>query len=338
MSKNIASKEAHQGTTPARRRPALPAGPPAAHSAVMPGAPPLTLFDRRLVRRHRDRAAAQFALHDFLFREAAERLADRLDDMTMKFPLALDLGCHDGTLAGLIGRRGGVETLVQCDLSENMAGRARRRGHPTLVADEEALPFAPCSFDLVLSSLSLHWVNDLPGSLLQVRRALKPNGLFLAALFGGRTLGELREALLAGELETTGGAGPRVAPFADVADLGGLLQRAGFALPVADTDTLTVAYGDLWRLMRDLRGMGESNALNARAGRFKGRTVLARAAAAYPRDAGGRLPATFQIVYLTAWAPHESQQRAQRPGTARARLADALGAAERPAGDKAGPR
>lgn len=300
----------------------------------------MAVFDRRAVRAHRERAAAGLAQHDFLFRESARRLADRLDDVTRKFPAALDLGCHGGELAAAMESRGGVETLVQCDLSPAMARRAAAAGRFALAADEEALPFAPQSFDLVLSNLSLHWVNDLPGCLLQVRRVLKPDGLFLAALLGGRTLHELRAALIEAELAVSGGAGPRVSPFADVAELGGLLQRAGFALPVADSDTLTVTYGDAFGLMRDLRFMGEGNALDARRRAFTRRAILFEATARY-RDRcgdGDRLPATFQIVTLTAWAPHESQQKALRPGSAKTRLAEALGTVELPAGDKARPK
>jgi SAM-dependent methyltransferase len=300
----------------------------------------MNVFDRRQVRLHRDRAAAALEAHDFLLREVAERLADRLQDVTRSFPRALDLGCHGGELTGILGTRGGIETLVQCDLSEAMARRARRNGRPTLVADEEALPFAPGSFDLVISNLTLHWVNDLPGCLLQVRQILKPDGLFLAAMLGGGTLAELRGALMEAELAEAGGASPRISPFADVRDAGGLLQRAGFGLPVVDSDMLTVRYADILALMRDLRGMGETNAVRERDARPPRRAVLARAAELYGArhgDAEGRLPASFQIIYLTAWAPHESQQRPLRPGSARARLAAALDTSELPAGDKARP-
>jgi NADH dehydrogenase [ubiquinone] 1 alpha subcomplex assembly factor 5 len=287
----------------------------------------MNVFDRRLLRRNRDRAAPRLGAHDFLFRDVAERLADRLDDVTRKFPRALDLGCHGGEIAAILRGRGGIETLVQCDLSPAMARRAQSNGSATLVADEEALPFAPESFDLVISNLSLHWVNDLPGCLLQVRQCLKPDGLFLAAMLGGDTLAELRQALMEAELAESGGAGPRVSPFADLRDAGGLLQRAGFALPVVDGDRLTATYPDLLGLMRDLRGMGEANAVQARPRRFPPRTLFARADHLYRRtaDADGRLPATFQIITMTAWAPHVDQQRPLARGSARTRLADALG-------------
>ena len=304
---------------------------------------PLRVFDRAAVRRHRDRAAAGLAAHDFLLREAGERLVDRLEDLTRRFPTALDLGCHAGGLAEQIGGRGGIERLVRCDLSPAMAGRAAGRGLPgeALAADEELLPFAPQSFDLVLSNLSLHWVNDLPGCLLQVRRILKPDGLFLASMLGGATLAELRQSLLEAELGLKGGASPRVSPMAELADAAGLLQRAGFALPVSDGDLLAVTYEDPFRLMAELRGMGEANATLARARRFTGRRLLLDAASRYRgqfADRDGRVRASFQILYLTGWAPHESQQQALRPGSARSRLAEALDTLERPAGDKARPR
>jgi SAM-dependent methyltransferase len=300
----------------------------------------MNVFDRRLLRRRRDRATTGLAEHGFLFAEVAERLAERLDDVTREFPLALDLGCHGGALARALGGRGGVETLVQCDLSPAMARAAAAPGRPSLAADEEALPFEAGSFDLVMSVLSLHWVNDLPGALLQIRRALKPDGLFLGALLGGETLTELRAALMEAELAEEAGASPRVSPFAEVREAGGLLQRAGFALPVADVDTIPVTYPDPLALMRELRAMGESNALVARRRTLTRRATLARAAAIYGErfgQADGRVPATFQVITLTAWAPHPCQPKALAPGSARRRLAEALGAEERPAGDKARP-
>lgn len=300
----------------------------------------MRVFDRRLVRARRERWAGQFDAHDFLFREVADRLADRLQDTTRRFPLALDLGCRAGVLGRVLAGRGGIEVLVQCELSETLARRARGTG-PAVVADEEALPFADRRFDLVLSCLSLHWVNDLPGALVQARRALKPDGLLLAALFGLGTLGELRQALLEAEVETAGGAGPRVSPFTELRDGAALLQRAGFALPVADADTITVTYPSALALMRELARMGEANATVARPRRPMRRGTLMRAAQIYGDrhgDADGRVPARFQVIYLTGWAPSPTQPQALKPGSARSRLADALGVPELPAGDKAGPR
>ncbi len=295
----------------------------------------INLFDRAAVRRHRDRAAARIGEHDFLFREIANRLGDRLGDFRRAFADALDLGCHGGALARALGDN--VGRLVQTDLSPAMLRRARGL---RVAADEELLPFADASFDLVVSALSLHWVNDLPGALVQIRRLLRADGLLLAAMFGAGTLGELREALALGESAEEGGASPRLSPFADVRDAGALLQRAGFALPVVDVDTITVSYPDAYALMRDLRGMGEANAVGERRKRFTRRATLTAAAAAYRErfgDSEGRVPATFQVLTLTAWTPHESQQKPLRPGSAKARLAEALDTVERPAGDKARP-
>ena len=292
-----------------------------------PGAPnPIAIFDRPALRRHRARAAGQDADSGFLFREGAERLLDRLADIKRPFSRALDLDSRDPLLAeGL--RSAGIGTVV--------AGEAG-----PLAVDLEALPFAPASFDLVASSLAFHWINDLPGTLLQLRHILKPDGLLLVNLFAGETLEALRIALLEAESEIENGASARISPFADPRDLAGLLQRAGFALPVVDSDRITVDYPDAWKLMRDLRAMGETNATALRHRHFTRRATLSRAAEIYRArfgDEEGRIPAEFEIATLTAWAPHEAQPRALRPGSAAARLADALGTAERPAGDKATP-
>lgn len=294
------------------------------------------VFDRRRVRLHRAQAAGGLDGADFLLREVADRLADRLDDIRNRFPLALDLGCHRGELGRVLNGRGGIERLIQADLAPEMAARA---GGLAIACDEELLPFADGSLDAVLSCLSLHWVNDLPGALVQIRRALKPDGLFLAALFGGETLSELRQAWLEAESEIEGGAGPRVSPFADLRDAAGLLQRAGFALPVADADRLTVNYPDALTLMRELKAMGEGNALIERRRSPTRRDTLAAAAAIYHRrfaEAGDRIRATFQVIYLIGWGPSADQPKALKPGSAAQRLADALGTTERKAGEKAG--
>jgi SAM-dependent methyltransferase len=275
------------------------------------------IFDRRLLVRRRDRAAAAAEDHDFLFAEAAERLLDRLDDVTRRFPTALDLGCRDGLIARLLRGRGGIAHLVQGELSGALLAQARRHG-PVVRLDEEALPFAEASLDLVLASLSLHWVNDLPGALAQIRHALKPDGLFLGVMFGAGTLAELQECLMEAEIAETGGASPRVSPFAELRDAAGLLQRAGFALPVADVETLTVTYSDMLRLMADLRGMGETNLLLRRLKRPTRRNVFARAGALYQQRHGladGRIPATFRLLFLTGRSPHESQQQPARRGS-----------------------
>jgi len=291
-----------------------------------PSTPP-RIFDRNLLRRRRDRIArAADPQRDFLFAESGERLLDRLDDITRRFPLALDLGSRDGVLGRLRAARGGIETLVQGDLS---FGLLQGGGRPALQLDEEALPFAPETFDLVMANLSLHWTNDLPGALAQIRHILKPDGLFLGVLFGAGTLSELRTVLMEAEIAETGGASARVAPFADLRDAAGLMQRAGFSLPVADIETLTVTYAGLIPLMADLRAMGETNILDARLKRPTRRAVIARAAALYQEkygDAGGRIPASFRLIFLTGWAPHQSQQQPARRGSGQLSFGEALGA------------
>ena len=300
----------------------------------------MQVFDRAAVRAHRERSAASWPQHDFLKREVAERLLDRLRDINRSFDIALDLGCHGGTVAQLLPSIQKVGRLIQCDVAAAMARQAAGTGWPALVADEEALPFGPQSFDLALSVLNLHWVNDLPGTLLQLRQSLKPDGLFLGALLGGESLHELRVALMEAELELTGGLSPRISPFAEVRDCGSLLQRAGFALPVVDQDEITVTYGDPFGLLRDLRGMAETNAVQERPRGLSRRALFARMAEIYAQrfaQPDGRIPITFQILYMTAWAPHEAQQQPLRPGSATTRLADALDTVERAAGDKANP-
>jgi NADH dehydrogenase [ubiquinone] 1 alpha subcomplex assembly factor 5 len=230
-----------------------------------------------------------------------------------------------------------IDTVVEMEAAPRLLAQCDGL---RVAADEEALPFREQSLDLVVSGLALHFINDLPGTLVQIRRALKPDGLLLAALLGGATLIELRTALLAAEEEMEGGASPRVAPFADVQDLGALMQRAQFALPVVDADTVTVTYPDALALMREIRAMGASNVLHARRRAPLRRATLMRAVASYRERFGlpnGRIPATFEILTLTGWAPHESQQQPLEPGTAKMRLADALGTVEQPAGDTAGP-
>jgi len=282
----------------------------------------MIIFDRAVVRRHRARAVGYDAEGRFLIREARARLAERLDDIKRRFEIALDLGCGDGDLATILGEAGYHPKIVSADLGEAFA-----RGANGVVCDEEMLPFAPASFDLVVATLTLHWVNDLPGCLWQIRHILKPDGLLLAAMWGGETLRELRESLLQAEIDTVSGASPRVSPFTDLRDAGGLLQRAGLGLPVVDSDILTVTYPDMFALIRDLRAMGETNAVKDRRQNFTARATLLRAAAIYRErfgDAEGRIPASFQLLTLTGWAPHESQQKPLRPGSGKVSLIDAL--------------
>jgi NADH dehydrogenase [ubiquinone] 1 alpha subcomplex assembly factor 5 len=282
------------------------------------------VFDRRALRRQRDRTAPHLEGYDFLIREVAQRLLERLGDVRRAFSLALELGCHTGQLADVLRAHWQIDQLIQTDLSPAMA---RRTGGLRLVADEEALPFGADRFDLVLSCFSLHWINDLPGTLAQVRYALKPDGLFLAAMAGGTTLYELREALMRAELELEDGAGLRVSPFVDLRDAGSLLQRAGLAMPLVDVETITVTYDHPLKLMQELRGMGEANALAERARRPLRRATLLRAAEIYHElfaDARGRVPATFQILMLSAWKPAPSQPQPLRRGSGQVKLAEAL--------------
>jgi len=290
---------------------------------------PHVLFDADLLAARRNRAASGAAAHDFLLKRVADDLAERLGIVRRDFAVAVDLGSYHGVLGRRIGAAPNVGRLVSFDPTAGLLAQAPA---PRVLGRLDALPFAPASLDLVVSGLALHLVDDLPGTLIQIRRALKPDGLLLAALLGGRTLAELREAWLAAEDEMTGGASPRVAPFADVRDLGGLLQRAGFALPVVDSDTVSVTYADPIALMRDLKSMGASNMLADRRRVPVTRGLLMRAAEIYAERFGrsdGRVPATFEVLTLTAWAPHESQQKPLKPGSAQTRLADALGVPER---------
>jgi SAM-dependent methyltransferase len=263
---------------------------------------PLMLFDRRARRRHRDRAAGVGSV-EFLHREVADRLIERLDDVNREFRVALDLGAHHGTLSHALGCQPGIESAVTADSS---LGFLALLSGMRVAADPDLVPFRDGSFDLVASMLELHWAGDLPGALVQIRRILKPGGLFLAAMLGGSTLVELRTALIEAELIEEGGASPRVSPAAELGDVAGLLLRTGFAMPVADAEKITVTYPDALALMHDLRGMGETNALTARRRTSLHRATLARAALLYSDRFGlpdGRVPATFEILFLTGWAP-----------------------------------
>ena len=307
---------------------------------------PHQVFDRQAVRYHKDRAAADLPSFDFLLREAAGRLVDRLLDIRRGFPLALELATHGCVLRdaiGLDGPRGTVGTLgpvrsaesvgsgpsIDVLLHAQMAPAMLAGAGPLqLVADEEFLPVGNGCLDLIVSSCGLHWANDLPGVLIQARQALKPDGLLLANFFGGDTLTELRRSLLQAEMEVEGGAGPRVSPFADIRDAGALLQRAKFALPVADTETITVSYESPLKLWRDLRGMGETNAVIGRRKSFSRRRTLMRACEIYAADhadKSGRVPATFELITLTGWAPADSQPKAAPRGSGQVPLKEVLG-------------
>jgi SAM-dependent methyltransferase len=297
--------------------------------------PHQSTFDHRLLRARRARAAA-LGPSTFLLERAAEDLSDRLAAVLRRFERAVDLGTPTDALRRVLAASGKVGTIIAAEPPG--AGVADRAGL-AVVADEEALPLRDASLDLVVSALALQFVNDLPGTLIQIRRALVPDGLLLAALAGGETLTELRQAFAAAEAEIEGGISPRVVPFADLRDMGALLQRAGFALPVTDVDRVTARYPSPIALLHDLRRMGAANPLIERSRRPLKRATLARMVDIYGErfsDRDGRVRATFEIVWLSGWAPHASQQKPLAPGSARRRLADALGTKEIPAGDKAG--
>jgi len=289
--------------------------------------PQLGPFEPRLVRQRKRRARASFRDAAFLHTRVAADLADRLEVVPRPFPRVLALG-GGGLFSDEVRARPELSARIGSILETDLD-----------FIDPEHLPFAPSSFDLIVSPLALHWINDLPGVLIQLRLALKPDGLLLASLFGGETLHELRLSLIEAESELTGGAGPRVSPFADLQDIAGLLQRAGFALPAADRDVVTVRYGEPMKLLADLRAMGETSALRERNPRGLSRRILARAFEIYRErysDEDNRVRATFEILTATGWSPHESQPKPLKPGSAKLRLAHALNTEERSAGEKPG--
>jgi SAM-dependent methyltransferase len=285
------------------------------------------IFDRSLARMRLERALRAFMPErgvDFLLRRAADELADRLLLVKREFKIAVDLGTPGPHAARTLAGDSRIGFVLRAAPAASAVGEG---AYPRAVADDERSPLADASCDLIISILALQGANDLPGALIQIRRALKPDGLFLGCLLGGESLNELRQSLTAAESEILSGAAPRVAPFADVRVLGALLQRAGFALPVVDLDRVVTRYGDMLALMRDLRAMGATNALIARSRKPLRRDVLFRAAQIYAErfaDGDGRLRATFDMVWLAGWAPHESQQKPLKPGSAKMRLADAL--------------
>jgi NADH dehydrogenase [ubiquinone] 1 alpha subcomplex assembly factor 5 len=274
------------------------------------------IFDRRVIRLHRDRAAATVERVAPILGEVADRLLDRLDDTTRVFTRALDVGGR-GVVAPRLRARGIITLTLEA------APRMARRDNPVVVGDVDALPFAPASFDLVVANLSLHWVTDLPGALIQLRQALMPDGLLLATLPALGTLGELRTALTHAESMLTGGASPRVSPFAGLADCAGLLQRAGFALPVVDSDTIELLYADPLTLLHELRAAGETNAVVLRDRNPPPPELFAAALAALPqRD--GRSVATLRLAMLTGWAPGPGQPQPAARGSGEVRMADAF--------------
>jgi SAM-dependent methyltransferase len=293
------------------------------------------LFDRSLLRIRQARALS-LGPATFLLDHVATELSERLSAVLRQFDIAVDLGTATDAVRRAIVGTGKTGTIVAAFPDAPHLGNSGLY----IAADEEALPFADGSLDLVVSGLALQFVNDLPGTLIQIRRALKPDGLLLAALIGGESLSELRTAFAAAESEIEGGISPRVAPFADVRELGALLQRAGFALPVVDSERLVARYDSALALMHDLRRMGATNVLSERQHTPLKRATLERVDAIYAErftDADGRIRASFEIIWLSAWAPHDSQQKPLKPGSAARRLADALGTQEMPTGEKPEP-
>ena len=290
-------------------------------------APP-QIFDRARIRRLRERSVVHYPKYSFLKTRAANDLIERLADTPRIFDLALDLGSHTGPGAEALVRSEKASHILAADVSEAMA---RACAVPAFAADEERLPIADQSLDLVTSLLSLHGVNDLPGALVQIRRVLKPDGLFVGCLFGAGTLKELRTAIMQAEIDVTGGAAQRIAPLPGLQDMAGLLQRAGFALPVADVDRVTVRYDTPFDLIADIKGMGESAAFAETSRPPLSPRILARMAEVYAEqfaDPDGRLRASFEIVWLSGWAPAPGQPQPLKPGSAKQSLARAVGSKE----------
>lgn len=295
-------------------------------------APPQTpsppqIFDREKLKARREAFARRYGEYDFLRARVSSDLESRVADTPRIFETALELGGADGGLSQTLLGQNRTKAVIVADTADTFLDRARQRGLEAVFADPEALPFGMERFDLIVSPLILHWVNDLPGALVQIRRALKPDGLFLGALFGAGTLAELREVISEAESEIMGGMSPRLSPLPGLRDMASLLQRAGFALPVVDRDTVTVRYRTLEDLFRDLKGMGERAAFTRRASRPLPRRVLQKAMDLYRErfsDPDGRLRATFEIVHLSGWAPAPGQPKPLRPGSAKASMADAV--------------
>ncbi|MEM5515813.1 methyltransferase domain-containing protein [Henriciella sp. AS95] len=291
---------------------------------------PPKLFDSAQLQMHRDRAAKTYGEYDFLKRRESSQLIERLEDVSRTFSTVLDFGTHDGTAAEMLAQHDQVGSVEAVELSDGFRQLAEARGVSVRSLQGEAFDLPAERYDLVTSILALHWVNDLPGALIQIKQALKPDGLFLGCLFGAGTLNELRTSLLEAEAEVTGGATPRVSPLPGLQDMAGLLQRAGFALPVVDVAPVTVRYGDPFKLLADLKGMGEQAAFapNEKAPRRPlSPRILARMAQIYAErfsDPDGRMRATFNVVWLSGWAPDANQPKPLRPGSAKHSLADAV--------------
>ena len=281
----------------------------------------MSLFNRTLLRHRRDKAAAGFAEHNFLKKLAAERVGESLACINRTFDTVLDMGCHHGELAAYLPERSAIQTLIHADMSREML--AHTEGNAKIQMDEEWLPFANDSLDAVLSCLSLHHVNDMVGSLIQIHKALKADGLLMAIMYGPNTLIELREVLQEAEIMLTGGVSPRISPFPEIRDAGNLLGRAGVALPVLDSELLTVSYDSVYDLMRDIRGMGESNILSEQPKHITSRTLFDAADHLYKEryaDEEGRITATVEFLTLSAWKPAPNQQQPLERGSGKMSL------------------
>ncbi|WP_440958994.1 methyltransferase domain-containing protein [Oceanicaulis sp. LC35] len=305
--------------------------------APQPEGGPPALFDRRLLARRRNRAAREFQAYDFLHARAADDLLDRVESVTRDFDTCLVLGGGGAIGRALKDRPGAqakIKHLIETDLSPDMA---RLSDVTAACLDEERLPIAPQSVDMVISCLNLHWTNDIVGALIQINHALKPDGFFAGALLGGATLTELRQSFQ--KVTDEDPAPRRVSPFADTVDMAGLLSRSGFTLPVSDVDRVKARYGNAFVLMRDLRAMGETNALYDRPRTPGTKSLFVKTAEAYAEafaEADGKIPATFEIIHFAGWAPHPDQPKPKRPGSAQVSLAEALGVTEHKSGDTAG--
>lgn len=285
------------------------------------------IFDRDLIKCRRERAAPNFTSHNFLHEWSKKQILERLYDVNRNFGRALQIGSR----GALSSDHTKIDNIITMDLTDKPIENCEH----FIQASEEFLPVASKSMDLVISNLNLHNVNDLPGSLVQIKNSLKDDGLFIASIFGGETLHELRKIMMEVEIELYGGVSPRVAPFADKPQMGDLLARANFALPVIDSDIITVTYDNVFKLLHDVRGMGESNAIIARSKDPLSKKFFMRVAEEYKNQFcenndqnNGRIVASFEIIFLLGWSPHKSQQKPLRPGSATTSLAEALGATE----------
>ncbi|MBI1300085.1 MAG: methyltransferase domain-containing protein [Alphaproteobacteria bacterium] len=290
-----------------------------------------TVFDRTLIKKRRERALKTLSNHSFLYEWASEQIQDRLSDLNRSFPLCVQIGSR-----GIIKTHEKIQKSIVTDLTS----KPFQKTALYIQAEEEVFPFQNKSLDLVTSILNLHTVNDLPGTLIQIQNTLKPDGLFLACLFGGETLYELRHVFQETEIDMLGGVSPRIYPFADKPQMGDLMQRARFGLPVIDSEIITVTYDNLFKLLDDLRGMGESNTISARHKTPLNQDFFIRAAERYQKsfaEADGKIRASFEIIFVAGWAPHQSQQKPLRPGSAQHSLAEALGTDEIKTGEKASP-